>query len=106
MTKRKIDSTSTISNAIQFYDAKKEYGFLSNFYGKRESKLFSLEIGGLQWDSVEHYFQASKFMGLSNYANEASREYANLIRSASTPNIAKVLANQKIGGGYPYQVES
>jgi ribA/ribD-fused uncharacterized protein len=93
------------SNSIKFYYAKKEYGYLSNFYGKLENKMFSLEINGFQWNSLEHYFQASKFMGPNHSNNESSKKYVDLIRMSSTPNIAKVLACQKIGGGYPWRTK-
>lgn len=57
-----------------------------------------------KWSSVEHYFQAQKFI----YPNcsEKSLEYANLIANASTPDIAKVLATQRIRNAtYPWRMK-
>jgi predicted NAD-dependent protein-ADP-ribosyltransferase YbiA (DUF1768 family) len=41
---------------IRFWDPKKDYGFLSNFYGRQKYKPFKLLIDGYDWMSTEHYY--------------------------------------------------
>lgn len=89
--------------SVFFYAAKGESGFLSNFYGKAESKRFTLMIDGREYPTVEHFFQASKFMASTEEL--PAMRYADLVREATTPNIAKVLACQKVGGGYPWRTK-
>lgn len=64
-------------DTITFYTTTDEYGFLSNFYAA------SMEIDGISWATVEHYYQAQKFF-------DPERQAA--IRSAPTPGAAKKLA--------------
>ena len=89
--------------SVFFYAAKGESGFLSNFYGRAESKRFTLMIDGREYPTVEHFFQASKFMASAEVL--PAMRYADLVREATTPNIAKVLACQKVGGGYPWRTK-
>lgn len=89
--------------SVFFYAAKGESGFLSNFYGRAESKRFTLMIDGREYPTVEHFFQASKFM--ASMEELPAMRYADLVREATTPNIAKVLACQKVGGGYPWRTK-
>ena len=89
--------------SVFFYAAKGESGFLSNFYGRAESKRFTLMIDGREYPTVEHFFQASKFMASAEEL--PTMRYADLVREATTPNIAKVLACQKVGGGYPWRTK-
>lgn len=89
--------------SVFFYAAKGESGFLSNFYGRAESKRFTLMIDGREYPTVEHFFQASKFMASAEEL--PAMRYADLVREATTPNIAKVLACQKVGGGYPWRTK-
>lgn len=100
MAKRKADS---MVPSVFFYAAKGESGFLSNFYGRAESKRFTLMIDGREYPTVEHFFQASKFMASAEVL--PAMRYADLVREATTPNIAKVLACQKVGGGYPWRTK-
>jgi ribA/ribD-fused uncharacterized protein len=61
--------------ATRFFDPRDpETGFLSNFY----TAAFTLD--SLAWPTVEHYFQAQKFVGTP---------WANAIRHAATPRQAK-----------------
>jgi len=86
---------------IRFYaDDDPEHGYLSNYYGRHNARDFVLNINGVNWKSVEHYFQAAKF---ASAADEASVAYVSLIANAKTPNIAKILAQQKTGGGYAWR---
>jgi len=80
---------------IKFYDEDKKWGEFSNFYGKKQDKTFTLEIDGKEWKTTEHYFQAMKF----GVDDKASLKYMEVIREANTPNIAKILANQKVEKG-------
>jgi ribA/ribD-fused uncharacterized protein len=100
-----IDEEKAVSreeNKIEFYDPKdKNYGYLSNFYGKRINDSFKLVIDKKKWPSVEHYFQAQKFKG-----DSVSEKYAELIREQDTPMKAKVLASQKTDKSfYPWENE-
>jgi len=63
---------------IFFYIDSGEYAFLDNFYPCR------LVIDGIEYGSVEHYYQSQKA------ANPSVRE---LVRSAPTPAEAKALAS-------------
>lgn len=69
---------------IRFFSLKDaETAYLSNFWGAREDDQFVLIIDGLDWPSVEHYYQAAKF---------DSPEMRELIRAAETPFAAKQIA--------------
>jgi len=98
--KKKVNTNADV---VYFYDEKAENGLFSNFYECSEKNSLKLIINGKSWKTVEHFFQASKFLG----SNETpkSREYSELIRNASTANIAKILAGQKLGGGYPWRTK-
>jgi len=86
---------------ILFYaDNDPEYGYLSNYYGRQNKRDFVLRINDVNWPSVEHCFQASKF---ASAADAASVTYVSIIANANTPNIAKILAVQKRGGGYAWR---
>lgn len=60
-----------------------------------------ITVDGFRYPTSEHYFQASKFIYPG--ASPDHLEYARLIATQSTPNKAKILANQKIKGGYKWQ---
>lgn len=60
--------------SIRFYSRIEQYGEFSNF------AHYDIDIDGLTYPTVEHYFQAMKFPG---------HEHAEKIRLASTPMIAK-----------------
>lgn len=82
---------------IYFYSEKDQYGEFSNFYPS------SFIINGISYPTVEHYFQAQKFLGPE--ATPRSIEYAQIIISQNTPNKTKILANQQIKGGYKWVQE-
>lgn len=63
-------------NTIYFYSKNEEYGELSNF------APFGIEMNGVWWPTVEHYFQAQKFN---------DRNYQERIRTAQTPKQASEL---------------
>ena len=87
---------------VNFYNPKGPYGYMSNYYGKTEDKNFKLKIDGKDWASTEHYYQAMKFTGSDNIFN---KEYIETIRKAKTANISRILALQKVGGGYKWRTD-
>ena len=89
--------TSLASNTVYFHSEKDAFGEFSNSY----SSPFTLN--GVLYPTVEHYFQAQKFMG-SN-ATPKSLEYAQLIISQNTPNKAKILGNKQVRSGYGWVEE-
>jgi ribA/ribD-fused uncharacterized protein len=68
---------------VRFYSKTATYHELSNF------APFGLEQEGVHWPTVEHYFQAQKFVGPEQAA------YRDKIRAASTPNEAKALGRTR-----------
>jgi len=79
---------------ISFYDPKHAFGEFSNYYAS------PILIDGIHYPTVEHYFQAQKFAG-----SLRDLEYSELIAKQSTPNKAKILANQQRGGGYKWRTD-
>ncbi|MDE1461565.1 GTP cyclohydrolase II [Spartinivicinus poritis] len=74
-----------MADAIQFYEPNERYGFFSNF------SLHSIVIDGTTWPTVEHYYQASKFLAADIIARvhhattpeqafKISREYSKQVR--------------------------
>lgn len=88
---------------IEFYNENDKYGEFSNYYGKGQNKKFKLEYKGKSWPTTEHLFQAFKFLGPNS--SEIDNEYAEIIRQQTTPNKAKIIANQKRGGGYKWRTD-
>jgi ribA/ribD-fused uncharacterized protein len=58
---------------IAFYSTREAYGAFSNF------APHPIELDGLRWPTVEHYFQAQKFAG---------SPHVEAIRLAPSPTIA------------------
>lgn len=67
-------------HTIYFYSKNEEYGEFSNF------APFGIEMGGVWWPTVEHYFQAQKFN---------NRNYQERIRTAQTPKQASELGRSR-----------
>lgn len=87
-----------MSTPILFFDEKDaNTGFLSNFHKLRTP----LSVEGKLYATSEHYYQALKF----DYpgADAPTLEYAELVRTADTPNKSRLLAKQKTGGGYKWR---
>ena len=63
---------------IRFYLKRDAFGWLSNF------SPHAIEMRGVVWPTVEHYYQAQKFAGT---------EHEELIRQALGPWLAKWLAH-------------
>jgi ribA/ribD-fused uncharacterized protein len=58
---------------IEFYSVREAYGAFSNF------APYPIELDGLSWPTVEHYFQAQKFAGTA---------HAEAIRQIPSPMFA------------------
>ena len=71
--------------AVFFYHADKPYYEFANFY-----QPAPILVGGIQYKTSEHYFQAQKFMGNS--------QVQNYIAQAPTPRQAYLRAKEKGGG--------
>lgn len=65
---------------IFFYTKTDEFGEFSNF------SKFGVEMDGVWWPTVEHYFQAQKF---------EDKEHQERIRTAHTPKIAAELGRSR-----------
>ena len=77
-------------DSIAFFRESDAHGFLSNFYTLSEPMVFC----GKHYATSEHAYQAAKFTYRG--ASEASEAYAETIRLAKTPNMAKVLASLRL----------
>lgn len=81
---------------FRFHDADQPNGVFSNFWegGK-------IRIGGTDWPTVEHYFQAAKFddvQGDSNQVKMDKQVIRNRIRASRTPGETKTAARSTVGG--------
>lgn len=85
---------------IEFFRESEAHGFLSNFYPLSKP----LTLCGKAYPTAEHAYQAAKFTYRG--ASEASEAYAETIRLAKTPNMAKVLASLCLApeSAYPWRV--
>jgi ribA/ribD-fused uncharacterized protein len=83
---------------VDFYDACQQFGELSNYFVLSKPMKYK----GLEYASSEHLYQALKFMYTG--ASQACLAYAETIRCAKTPNMAKILASQRVAGGYAWRV--
>lgn len=73
------------SDDIYFYDKNRIYYEFSNFY------LIKIEIDGLVYPSVEHYYQAQKF---THDLSPPYTKYVKIISEQTTPGKAYYLAKQ------------
>ncbi len=69
--------------AIYFYKVNEPYGCFSNF------SPHPIQIEGLDWQTVEHYYQAQKFVGTENEG------LISVIRDAKTPEEAASLGRDR-----------
>jgi ribA/ribD-fused uncharacterized protein len=84
--------------SIQFYSENDKWGELSNFYPVKVPLIYRDK----EYKTSEHLYQSLKYLMLEN-PNPRSDAYAELIRTASTPNKAKCLANKVCGNTYQWQ---
>lgn len=68
---------------IYFYKVDEPYGCFSNF------SLHPIRIEGLDWQTVEHYYQAHKFVGTEN------EKLIPAIRNAQTPIEAATIGRDR-----------
>jgi ribA/ribD-fused uncharacterized protein len=68
---------------IYFYKVEDPYGCFSNF------SPHSIQIEGLEWQTVEHYYQAQKFVGSEN------EKLIPAIRNAHTPREAATIGRDR-----------
>ncbi len=83
---------------ITFYLENTLYGEFCNFY-----ELPSLIYKEKSYPTSEHLYQALKY--IYKDAPAVNIDYAELIRTASTPNKAKILANRYLSNRYKWQQE-
>lgn len=88
-----------MTEKIDFYHEKGKYGELSNFYALSKPLMYN----GKAYATSEHLYQAKKF--IYDGASAASLEYADVIRQAKTPYMAKLYANQTVLKQFPWQVK-
>jgi ribA/ribD-fused uncharacterized protein len=79
----------TGSDDIYFYEPSSPYYFLSNYYSDTEVPITYI---GKKWPSLEHFYQYFKFV-----KTPRGKEYAEIIRSSKTSNLAFVLGNMRKG---------
>lgn len=90
--------SETEQKILLFYSPKTGLGkFFSNFSDHK------IEYNGKIYPTVEHFFQSMKFV--HTLSTPIDLEYAELIRQQSTPNKARILANQEKKTQYPWQLE-
>lgn len=88
------------NNTIRFFsENSRPEGILSNF-AKLEKPI--IIYGRACWTS-EHAFQMMKYIYNGN--TPIDEEYATIISQARTPNMSKILANQKLNYRYDWQKE-
>jgi hypothetical protein len=68
---------------IYFYKVDKSYGCFSNF------SPHPIQIEGLDWQTVEHYYQAQKFVGTENEG------LISVIRDTKTPEQAAAIGRDR-----------
>ncbi|MDU1892956.1 MAG: NADAR family protein [Dysgonomonas sp.] len=67
-------------DVIQFYSVNDIYGEFSNF------AYYDIQIDGEKWQTVEHYFQAQKFL---------DKSYQKKIKNAASPILAAQLGRDR-----------
>lgn len=80
---------------IEFFRETDAYGEFCNFYPS------PIEYCKKTYPTVEHLYQARRY--IFKDAPSINNEYAEVIRTSSTPYKAKLLANQFIFRRYPWQ---
>jgi ribA/ribD-fused uncharacterized protein len=78
-----------MDDTILFFGEDKEWGEFSNFYPLEVPILYE----GKPYQTSEHLYQSLKF--LHDKSTKYDLQYAELIRTAKTPYMAKLLAGQK-----------
>ena len=97
--KRARDDASPMATVIKFYGAKNQYGELTNF---RELTA-PIVHDGISYPTSEHLYQAMRF--IYDGAPPVNAEIVRAIAAQSTPYKAKLLAQLRTGGRFPWQME-
>lgn len=92
----KLLGEAVSTGKLFFYSRSLYVDIFSNFFPE------PLEIGGLRWESGEHYYQAAKFAEGSPAADPAVFE---AIRAAAKPGEAKLLADARLKTAPPLPPE-
>jgi len=72
-----------MAKPIEFFSKNAEFAWLSNF------SPHGFTVGGEYWPTVEHFFQAAKFLG------DEALEHRNRIRLSGSPKQAKALGQSR-----------
>lgn len=87
---------------LLFYSSKDDNYFLGNFYphvsGKKLESL-NIQYKGVSWPTSEHLYQALKFKNKT----EKEKKWREIIRTSSTPSIARHLGHQLTDTKYEWQ---
>jgi predicted NAD-dependent protein-ADP-ribosyltransferase YbiA (DUF1768 family) len=87
---------------LLFYSSKEDNYFLGNFYphvsGQRLESL-NIQYKGTSWPTSEHLYQALKFKNKT----EKEKKWREIIRTSSTPTIARHLGHQLTDSHYEWQ---
>ena len=84
-------------STIRFYGKKDPYFEFSNYFP------FSIDVHSVSYPSSENYYQAQKFVYIG--ASQDTLDYSDIVGQTNTPNKARILALQKIGGGYKWRTD-
>lgn len=87
-----------MDDVVFFYSKEQNYFELSNFYPLTSPILYMDK----PYPTSEHLYQALKFLLDPTPIN---LEYAEAIRTAKTPYMAKILGNQNYGNNYPWRLK-
>ncbi len=86
---------------VLFYAKSSPWWEFSNYYELPKKAKFVID--NREYTSTEHYFQSMKFRFPG--ASARSVEYSEKIRLAKTPEMCRILANQKKHGGYKWKTD-
>lgn len=82
-----------------FYDPKLKFGCFSNYWAIPGGFVYN----GQRYYTSEHAFQSGKYIYPG--ASQKSLTYGKIVAEQNTPNKARILANQKTGGGYKWRTD-
>lgn len=87
---------------INFFNPTKPFGELSNFWILKIPIVFKHKC----YPTSEHLYQSLKYIYFDNPPPSLeNEEYAEIIRKAKTPNMAKILANRKLRYKYDWEIQ-
>jgi len=86
------------NSELHFFSCEKKYGELSNFYVLNKPIIYQAMV----YETSEHLYHALKYLEDPTVIN---LEFADVIRKAKTPYMAKILAKQKCGDTYKWRLD-